>query len=108
MSDELININGLDIRIKKVKDEDFISLTDMARYKNKEEPDAVVKNWLRLRNTIDYLGLWEKVYNPDFNSIELDRIKLSSGENSFTLSPSKWIKLSFTNRCNPKIYNTAI
>ena len=90
--DKIIKINGLEIRIKSVKKEDYISLTDMARLKNKDEPDSVVKNWLRLKNTVKYLGLWERLSNKEFNSIEFDRIKQEAGENSFTLSPSKWIK----------------
>lgn len=72
--------------------EDFISLTDMARYKNPNAPKDVVKNWLRLRSTIDFLGLWEKLNNPNFNRVEFDSFKNRAGENAFTLSPQQWIK----------------
>ena len=70
---------------------DFISLTDIARVKNPNEPKDVVKNWLRARSTIEFLGLWEKINNPDFKGVEFDSFKTEAGSNSFTLSPSKWI-----------------
>jgi len=69
---------------------DYISLTDIARSKNPESPKDVVKNWLRNKNTIEYLGLWEKINNPDFKGVEFDTFKNEAGLNSFTLSPSKW------------------
>ena len=70
---------------------DYISLTDIARYKNAEEPKDVVKNWLRIRDTIEFLGLWEVIHNPDFKGVEFDSFKNESGTNAFTLSPQKWI-----------------
>lgn len=70
---------------------DYISLTDIARYKNAEEPKDVVKNWLRIRDTIEFLGLWEIIHNPDFKGVEFDSFKNESGTNAFTLSPQKWI-----------------
>ena len=66
---------------------DYISLTDIARYKNAEEPKDVVKNWLRIRDTIEFLGLWEVIHNPDFKGVEFDSFKNESGTNAFTLSP---------------------
>ena len=72
--------------------DDYISLTDIARFKNPEEPKDTVKNWLRNRSTIEYLGLWEKINNPGFKGVEFDSLLFESGSNSFTLSPSKWIE----------------
>jgi len=69
---------------------DYISLTDIARYKNSIEPSDVIKNWLRRKDTIEFLGLWESMYNKNFNSVEFDRIKSEAGYNSFTLSPKRW------------------
>ena len=71
--------------------DDYFSLTDIARYKNSEEPADVVKNWLRRKDTIEFIGLWEKLNNPDFKLVEFDRIKNEAGHNYFTMSPKKWI-----------------
>lgn len=71
---------------------DYISLTDIARYKNIHEPKDVVKNWLRVRDTIEFLGLWETIYNPNFKGVEFDSFRKEAGTNSFTLSPQRWIK----------------
>lgn len=95
---------GKKIQTIKVKDkpvssffgesEDYISLTDIARYKNPNEPKDIVKNWLRNRSTIEYLGLWEQINNPDFKGVEFDSLLFEAGSNSFTLSPSKWIEIT--------------
>ncbi len=69
---------------------DYISLTDIARYKNKEEPNVVVANWMRNFNTIEYLGIWEKLNNPNFKPIEFEGFLNEAGSNAFTLSPQKW------------------
>ncbi len=76
--------------IALVKD-DYISLTDIAKYKNTKEANEIIRNWLRNRNTIEFLGLWEKLNNEDFKPIEFDGFKKEAGLNSFTMSPSKWI-----------------
>jgi hypothetical protein len=70
--------------------DDFISLTDIAKYKNPDEPFIVVNNWMRLRNTIEYLGIWEQLNNAQFIPIEFDRFLHAAGANAFTLSPTKW------------------
>ena len=70
---------------------DYISLTDIARYKNVHEPEDVVKNWLRVRNTIEFLGLWETIHNPDFKGAEFDSFRKEAGHNRFTMTPQKWI-----------------
>ena len=71
---------------------DYISLTDIARYKNMHEPKDVVKNWLRVRDTIEFLGLWETIHNPNFKGVELDSFRKEAGTNAFTLSPQRWIE----------------
>lgn len=71
--------------------EDYISLTDIARYRS-DEPKDVVKNWLRSKSTIEFLGLWEKMNNPNFKGVEFDSFKNEAGSNAFTMSPQKWIK----------------
>ena len=70
---------------------DYISLTDIARYKS-DEPFIVINNWLRGKDNIQFLGLWESMHNPDFKPIEFDRLKNEAGSNAFTLSPKKWIE----------------
>ena len=70
---------------------DYISLTDIARYKS-DEPFIVINNWLRSKDNIQFLGLWESMHNPDFKPIEFDRFKKEAGSNAFTLSPQKWIE----------------
>ena len=74
------------------KGDDYISLTDIARYKNPYEPKDVVKNWMRNRSTIEFLGMWEIINNPYFKGVEFDPFKNEAGSNSFTLSPERWIK----------------
>ena len=69
---------------------EFISLTDIARYKS-DEPNDVIKNWMRNRDTIEFLGLWESLHNPNFKPIEFDRFRSQAGLNAFTMSPTKWI-----------------
>ena len=80
------------ISIRQHEKEDFISLTDIARYKDSDRSDYILQNWMRNRETIEFLGLWEKINNDDFNSIEFDGIKNKSGVNSFILTPKQWIK----------------
>ncbi len=85
-----INVKQTDVTILKINEDDYISLTDIAKYKTSES-FIVVCNWMRNRNTIEYLGIWETLYNPDFKPIEFDRFKNEAGLNAFTLSPQKWI-----------------
>ena len=73
------------------READFISLTDIARHRDTERGDYIIQNWMRNRNTIEFLGIWEQLNNPDFNSIEFDGIKNLSGLNSFSLTPKRWI-----------------
>ncbi len=73
---------------------DYICITDIARQKNSTEPKDVVKNWLRVKNTLEYLGLWESLNNPDFKGVEFDPILKEAGSNAFTMSPTRWIELT--------------
>lgn len=88
-----LNANGVEIGVigEAMGENAYLSLTDIARYKNPDEPKAVVANWMRLRSTIEFLGLWEQIHNPDFKGLEFDAFKNESGSNAFTLSPQKWI-----------------
>ena len=76
----------------KRNEKEYISLTDMAKFRDSERSDYIIQNWMRTRNTIEFLGLWEVLNNPDFNSIEFDGFRNESGSNSFTLTPKKWIQ----------------
>ncbi len=87
-----INVQGLDIVLYEDNNNDFISLTDIARFKNPAEPKDVVKNWMRSRTNIEFLGLWEQLNNPGFKGVEFDSFLYEAGSNSFTLSPSKWVE----------------
>ena len=79
------------VTIIKVDEADYISLTDIAKYKC-DEPNAVIANWLRNRNTIEFLGVWESLYNPNFKPLEFEGFRKEAGLNAFTLSPTKWIE----------------
>ena len=79
------------IRIQKVDQDDYISLTDIARHRDAKRGDYIIQNWMRTRNTIEFLGIWEQLNNPDFNSIEFDGIRNMAGLNSFSLTPKRWI-----------------
>lgn len=73
---------------------DYICITDIARKKNPVEPKDVIKNWMRSKNTLEYLGLWEVLNNPDFKGVEFDPLLKDAGSNAFTMSPSRWIELT--------------
>lgn len=84
VKEKVINITG-------IGDDDYISLTDIARIKNSKEPKDVVKNWMRLRSSLEFLGLWETINNENFKGVEFDPLLQESGRNSFTMSPTRWI-----------------
>ena len=88
-----INAKGINIRTTLSSDNnDYISLTDIAKFRNPDFPADVIKNWMRIHNTIEYLGLWERLHNPNFKLVEFDQFKNSAGTNAFVLPPQKWIK----------------
>ena len=88
-----INAKGTEISVLSTgNDDDYISLTDIAKYKNSEFPADVIKNWFRTRSTIEFLGLWEQLNNQDFKLVEFDQFKNQSGANAFVLSPQRQLK----------------
>ena len=88
---ETIHAKGYDISIYTNDfQNEFISLTDIAKYKS-DEPNDVIKNWLRSKDTIEFLGLWESLHNPNFKPVEFDGFRKQAGANAFTMSPTKWI-----------------
>ena len=87
---ETINVKGTEITIISQRDSDYICITDIAKYKS-DDPAAVIGNWMRNRNTVEYIGLWETLYNPDFKPLEFEGFRREAGLNAFTLSPQKWI-----------------
>ena len=78
--------------LSRGNDDDYISLTDIARYKNADFPSDVIQNWLRNRSTVEFLGLWERIHNPNFNYLEFEVIDREAGRNAFVLTPKKWIE----------------
>lgn len=87
-----IDVNGNSISTVTIGADTYISLTDIARYKDSERSDYILQNWLRNRSTIEFIGLWELLHNPDFKSIEFDGFKNEAGSNSFSLTPKRWIE----------------
>ena len=85
-----LNVNKNEIRVMRIDNEDYISLTDLAKYKNPTDPSDVIKKWLSNYDTIEFLGLWEKLSNENFNSAEFSLIKNEAPKKSFTMSPSQW------------------
>lgn len=87
-------ISAKGVKIAVVSDggyNDYISLTDIAKYKNPEYPGYVIQNWMRNRSTIEFLGLWEQINNPNFNYLEFEAIKNDSGSNAFVMTPKRWV-----------------
>ena len=87
-----ISVQGFDIVWYEANYSDYISLTDIARYKDAEHTDDIIKNWLRNRNTIELLGFWESIYNPNFKPLEFEGFRKQAGLNSFVMTPKKWIE----------------
>jgi hypothetical protein len=89
--DKLI-VRGTEISVQwDLKRDDFLSLTDIAKIKDNDNPRYIIQNWLRNRNTIEFLGVWETLYNPDFNRVEFDAFRTQAGLNSFVMTPQKWV-----------------
>ena len=80
----------IDIYTEDFKNE-YISLTDIAKYRNSEDPRFVIQNWMRNRNTIEFLGIWESLSNPNFNRVQFEAFRNESGLNRFVMTPTKWI-----------------
>ena len=87
-----IYVKGVEIAILKEDNDDFISLTGIARHKDPEHTDTIIQNWMRNRNTIELLGFWESIYNPNFKPLEFEGFRKQAGLNSFVLTPKRWIE----------------
>jgi hypothetical protein len=87
-----IEVLGTEITVSKHDQADYISLTDIARHKDQGRTDDLIRNWIRNRNTIEFLGIWEQLNNPDFKPVEFDGFRMQAGLNSFTLTPKQWIE----------------
>lgn len=85
-------IQGIDIQLVSQKEQDYLCITDIAKKFNSENPSMLITNWMRGRDTIEFLAVWEQMYNQDFNLIEFDKIRNEAGVNRFILSVSKWVK----------------
>ena len=89
-----ITVKNIEINITGISDEDYISLTDLAKLKNEEMPNDVIRHWLRRVDTLNYLHLWETLNNPNFKPADFGGFKSKPGENAFIISPQKWIQLT--------------
>jgi hypothetical protein len=87
-----IEVLSREVRLSGFSGQDYVCLTDIARYKNEAASDDLIRNWLRNRNTIEFLGIWEQINNPDFKPVEFDGFRKQAGLNSFTLTPKQWIE----------------
>ena len=92
---DTLHVQGINVGIytEDYRNE-YISLTDIARYRNSDDPRFAIQNWMRNRNTIEFLGLWETLHNPNFNRVQFDTFKNEAGLNRFVMTPSKWIDLT--------------
>ena len=87
-----IEVQGSSVAVLSQGQQDIFCLTDIAKFKNPDPPDDVIRNWLRSRSTVEFLGVWERLYNPNFNPVEFDGIRMQAGLNSFVLTPKQWIE----------------
>ena len=88
---ETVTVKGTEIALLSHRQDDYISLTDIVKYKDAQNPRYMIQNWMRNRNTIEFLGIWELLYNPSFNRVEFDTVRNQTGLNSFVMTPQKWI-----------------
>lgn len=92
---DTLHVQGINVGIyTEDYQNEYISLTDIARYRNSDDPRFAIQNWMRNRNTIEFLGLWETLHNPNFNRVQFDTFKNEAGLNRFVMTPSKWIDLT--------------
>lgn len=92
MVNQIIKVKGVEIIIFRKRDDDYISLTDIARYKNPETTGLVISHWLSTKYTVEFLGIWEQIHNVNFNITEFGNIKNQSGSNAFVLSAKQWVQ----------------
>ena len=90
---EIIHAKGIDIGIyTKDFENEYISLTDIAKYRNDNDPRFVIQNWMRNRNTVEFLAVWEEFHNSDFNRVQFEAVRSEAGLNRFVMTPTKWIE----------------
>ena len=96
MAKKTIQVEGSDITIilPNAKTDDYFSITDIAKRFNVDAPADLISNWIRNKDTLEFLGVWEKLYNPDFNLVQFEEVKKEAGFNRFTISPTKWVALT--------------
>ena len=91
--EQLLTGKGIDIGIyTKDFENEYISLTDIAKYRNDNDPRFVIQNWMRNRNTVEFLAVWEELHNPDFNRVQFEAVRSEAGLNRFVMTPTKWIE----------------
>lgn len=89
-----INVLSREVTITLLNEEDYICLTDIAKHRNADDPRFIIQNWMRTRSTVEFLGIWEVLNNPDFNRVEFEAVKNASGSNAFVMTPTKWVELT--------------
>ena len=90
---DVLRAKGIEIGIYTEDFEnEYISLTDIAKYRNEDDPRFVIQNWMRNRNTVEFLGVWETLHNPKFNRVQFEAVKSEAGLNRFVITPTKWIE----------------
>ncbi|MCQ2348321.1 MAG: KilA-N domain-containing protein [Paludibacteraceae bacterium] len=93
---DILNVKGLEVSIYTEDfQNEYISLTDIAKYRNADDPRFIIQNWMRNRDTIEFLGLWEMLHNVDFNRVQFEAVKMEAGTNRFVMTPTKWIEETF-------------
>ena len=92
LTNNKIDVQGISIDVYKSNLDDYISLTDIARYKDASHTDSIIQNWMRNRNTVELLGFWETIFNHNFKPLEFEGFRKQAGLNSFVMTPKKWIE----------------
>ena len=88
----IMNVKENNVRVMRVNNQDYISLTDLAKYADEDEPRLPIRDWMRNKDVILYLGLWEEIHNENFKGGEFALFKNEARSNTFKMSPQKWIK----------------
>lgn len=89
-----ITVLNQEVTISSIDEEDYISLTDIAKHRNADDPRFIIQNWMRTRATIEFLGIWECLNNPGFNRVDFEAVRSEAGSNAFVLTPTKWVELT--------------
>ena len=103
---EIIHAKGIDIGIyTKDFENEYISLTDIAKYRNDNDPRFVIQNWMRNRNTVEFLAVWEELHNPDFNRVQFEAVRSEAGLNRFVMTPTKFIHPCLDNHADRWLFS---